>query len=137
MYGSLNTSRAVFVVDTTLENSLSLNCKTERVQPITRLFIELAAVELLSDKPNSDQKVLILRFSSATTGKFMIFSLTTFSDGFIQISEEGQPLVLPQDIGSLSPDDVIIIVQGHNTTPIKAKALAYYNFENLKELKQL
>jgi hypothetical protein len=41
---------------------------------------------------------------------------------------------LPQDIGSLSPDDVIIIVQGHNTTPIKAKALAYYNFENLKEL---
>jgi type IV secretory pathway TraG/TraD family ATPase VirD4 len=28
-----------------------------------------------------------------------------------QISEEGQPLVLPQDIGSLSPDDVIIIVQ--------------------------
>jgi type IV secretory pathway TraG/TraD family ATPase VirD4 len=38
------------------------------------------------------------------------------------------------DIGSLSPDDVIIIVQGHNTTPIKAKALAYYNFENLKEL---
>ena len=51
-----------------------------------------------------------------------------------QISEEGQPLVLPQDIGSLSPDDVIIIVQGHNTTPIKAKALAYYNFENLKEL---
>jgi type IV secretory pathway TraG/TraD family ATPase VirD4 len=39
-----------------------------------------------------------------------------------------------KDIGSLSPDDVIIIVQGHNTTPIKAKALAYYNFENLKEL---
>jgi hypothetical protein len=31
---------------------------SERVQPITRLFIELAAVELLSDKPNSDQKVL-------------------------------------------------------------------------------
>jgi hypothetical protein len=47
-----------------------------------------------------------------------------------------QPLVLPQDIGSLSPDDVIIIVQGHNTTPIKAKALAYYNFENLKELRK-
>jgi hypothetical protein len=33
---------------------------SERVQPITRLFIELAAVELLSDKPNLDQKVLIL-----------------------------------------------------------------------------
>jgi hypothetical protein len=33
---------------------------SEWVQPITRLFIELAAVELLSDKPNLDQKVLIL-----------------------------------------------------------------------------
>jgi type IV secretory pathway TraG/TraD family ATPase VirD4 len=56
---------------------LSSNMKdSERVQPITRLFIELAAVELLSDKPNSDQKVLIL-------ADFMIFSLATFSDGFI------------------------------------------------------
>jgi type IV secretory pathway TraG/TraD family ATPase VirD4 len=38
------------------------------------------------------------------------------------------------DINVFVIDDVIIIVQGHNTTPIKAKALAYYNFENLKEL---
>jgi type IV secretory pathway TraG/TraD family ATPase VirD4 len=64
------------------------------------LFIELAAVELLSDKPNSDQKVLILADEFVKMGKmtqliktpdlsrgqkvaFMIFSLATFSDGFI------------------------------------------------------
>ena len=190
---------------------LSSNMKdSERVQPITRLFIELAAVELLSDKPNSDQKVLILADEFVKMGKMTqliktpdlsrgqkvavifivqalsqpaevygaeitktLISTTAFKIVFTQlaqetmkeisdlignktirkgsetknhklssggrtestqISEEGQPLVLPQDIGSLSPDDVIIIVQGHNTTPIKAKALAYYNFENLKEL---
>jgi type IV secretion system protein VirD4 len=49
---------------------LSSNMKdSEWVQPITRLFIELAAVELLSDKPNLDQKVLILADEFVKMGK--------------------------------------------------------------------
>lgn len=49
---------------------LSSNMKdSERVQPITRLFIELATVELLSDKPTNDQKVLILADEFVKMGK--------------------------------------------------------------------
>ncbi|TEU19174.1 MAG: type IV secretory system conjugative DNA transfer family protein, partial [Gammaproteobacteria bacterium] len=49
---------------------LSSNMKdSERVQPITRLFIELATVELLSDKPTNKQKVLILADEFVKMGK--------------------------------------------------------------------
>jgi type IV secretion system protein VirD4 len=50
------------------------------------------------------------------------------------ISEEGQPLILPQDIGSLTDDQVIIIAQGHNTSPIMAKTCKYYKISALKKL---
>jgi hypothetical protein len=78
------------------------------------LFIELAAVELLSDKPNLDQKVLILADEFVKMGKIVVD--TTLEN-------------------SLSLNCRMEFNGAEITkTPIKAKALAYYNFENLKEL---
>jgi type IV secretion system protein VirD4 len=50
------------------------------------------------------------------------------------ISEEGVPLILPQDIGTLTDDQVIIISQGHNTKPIMAKTCKYFKIRAMKKL---
>jgi type IV secretion system protein VirD4 len=189
---------------------LSSNMKdSERVQPITRLFIELATVELLSDKPTDDQKVLILADEFVKMGKMtqlikapdlsrgqklaVIFimqslsqpvevygaevtktlvSTTAFKVVFTQLSadtmkeisnligtetikkanesrknkfagggiesvslsESGEPLIRPQDVGALKSDEVLIIVQGYNTRPIKAKACRWFKVESMKNL---
>jgi type IV secretion system protein VirD4 len=189
---------------------LSSNMKdSERVQPITRLFIELATVELLSDKPTNDQKVLILADEFVKMGKMtqlikapdlsrgqklaVIFimqslsqpvevygaevtktlvSTTAFKVVFTQLSadtmkeisnligtetikkanesrknkfagggiesvslsESGEPLIRPQDVGALKSDEVLIIVQGYNTRPIKAKSCRWFKVESMKDL---
>ena len=189
---------------------LSSNMKdSERVQPITRLFIELATVELLSDKPTNDQKVLILADEFVKMGKMtqlikapdlsrgqklaVIFimqslsqpvevygaevtktlvSTTAFKVVFTQLSadtmkeisnligtetikkanesrknkfagggiesvslsESGEPLIRPQDVGALKSDEVLIIVQGYNTRPIKATSCRWFKVESMKNL---
>lgn len=189
---------------------LSSNMKdSERVQPITRLFIELATVELLSDKPTDDQKVLILADEFVKMGKMtqlikapdlsrgqklaVIFimqslsqpvevygaevtktlvSTTAFKVVFTQLSadtmkeisnligtetikkasesrknkfagggiesvslsESGEPLIRPQDVGALKSDEVLIIVQGYNTRPIKAKSCRWFKVDSMKHL---
>jgi type IV secretion system protein VirD4 len=189
---------------------LSSNMKdSERVQPITRLFIELATVELLSDKPTNDQKVLILADEFVKMGKMtqlikapdlsrgqklaVIFimqslsqpvevygaevtktlvSTTAFKVVFTQLSadtmkeisnligtetikkanesrknkfagggiesvslsESGEPLIRPQDVGALKSDEVLIIVQGYNTRPIKAKSCRWFKVDSMKHL---
>jgi type IV secretion system protein VirD4 len=189
---------------------LSSNMKdSERVQPITRLFIELATVELLSDKPTNDQKVLILADEFVKMGKMtqlikapdlsrgqklaVIFimqslsqpvevygaevtktlvSTTAFKVVFTQLSadtmkeisnligtetikkanesrknkfagggiesvslsESGEPLIRPQDVGALKSDEVLIIVQGYNTRPIKAKSCRWFKVDSMKNL---
>jgi type IV secretion system protein VirD4 len=189
---------------------LSSNMKdSERVQPITRLFIELATVELLSDKPTNDQKVLILADEFVKMGKMtqlikapdlsrgqklaVIFimqslsqpvevygaevtktlvSTTAFKVVFTQLSadtmkeisnligtetikkanesrknkfagggiesvslsESGEPLIRPQDVGALKSDEVLIIVQGYNTRPIKATSCRWFKVDSMKHL---
>ncbi len=189
---------------------LSSNMKdSERVQPITRLFIELATVELLSDKPTNKQKVLILADEFVKMGKMtqlikapdlsrgqklaVIFimqslsqpvevygaevtktlvSTTAFKVVFTQLSadtmkeisnligtetikkanesrknkfagggiesvslsESGEPLIRPQDVGALKSDEVLIIVQGYNTRPIKATSCRWFKIDSMKHL---
>ena len=57
-----------------------------------------------------------------------------FADKSNQISEEGQALILPQDVGSLKDNEVIIITQGYNTQPIKAKTAKYYEIKQMRKL---
>lgn len=189
---------------------LSSNMRdSERVQPITRLFIELATVELLSDKPTDNQKVLILADEFVKMGKMtqlikapdlsrgqklaVIFimqslsqpvevygaevtktlvSTTAFKVVFTQLSadtmkeisnligtetikkasesrknkfagggiesvslsESGEPLIRPQDVGALKSDEVLIIVQGYNTRPIKATSCRWFKVDSMKNL---
>lgn len=180
----------------------------ERIQPITRLFIELATVELLSDNPRDDQKVLILADEFVKMGKmqqlikapdlsrgqklcviFIVQSLsqprevygkditdtlisttafkliltqlsqTTMKEvsdligkktvkkqslsknqswknvgGNKSISDEGQPLLLPQDVGSLKDSEIVIIAQGYNTRPIMAETCRWFKIPTMKNL---
>lgn len=49
-------------------------------------------------------------------------------------SEEGVPLILPQEIGELTSDQVIIIAQGYNTRPIMAQTCKWYELDAMKKL---
>ncbi len=180
----------------------------ERVKIITALFIELAANEFLSDKPNDEQIITFLidefpRMSKLNalvklpavsrgqkvnviliaqdydqikevyheTGLNEIISTTAYKIVFTQNnyntmkrvsdligkyteerenitkqegkffgsksrqkSKEGKNLILPENIGALKQDEVIIIAQGYNTTPILAKPAYYKNIATMKKL---
>ena len=181
-----------------------------RVQPITRLFIELVVNKFLSDKPKDDEQIVILADEFVRMGKLPtlvkapalsraqkviavfivqdyaqlrenykddgineLMTTTAYKVVFTQnnmdamkrvseligkrtvkraslnkktdwkhtgrdqsISEEGIPLILPQDIGSLTDNQVIIIVQGFNTRPILAKSCKWFKVESMKRLVQ-
>ena len=179
------------------------------MQPITRLFIELATVELLSDRPTDNQKVLILADEFVKMGKMTqlikapdlsrgqklavifimqslsqpvevygaeaaktLISTTAFKVVFTQLSaqtmkevsdligtqtikkanesrkhkfagggiesvslsQSAEPLIRPQDVGALKSNEVLIIVQGYNTRPIKAKSCRWFEVESMKGL---
>lgn len=50
-----------------------------------------------------------------------------------QVSQEGKSLVLPENVGTLKPNEVIIIIQGFNTTPILAKSARYFKVREFKK----
>lgn len=180
----------------------------ERVQPITKLFVEIATNKFLADAPEDDQKIVILADEFVRMGKLKslvsapalsraqkvivlfivqdfaqlkelygengineLMTTTAYKIVFTQnnadamkrvsdiigkktvdrestskrsdwksggkdksISQEGVPLILPQAIGSLTDDQVIIIAQGYNTTPIMAKTCKWFDHPQMKNL---
>lgn len=175
------------------------------VAPITKLLIELFAVEILSDKPKNNEIITLLLDEFPKMGKMQelvklpavsrgqkvnvilicqdfdqikavykeeglneLISTTAFKLVFTQnnfntmkkisdligkktdekqtttrqtgqffsnksnqLSEEGKPLILPENVGMLKENEVIIISQGHNTTPIKAKSARFFKIREL------
>ena len=208
-----NTSSSDFKIQELRDSKLSIYLCTntedfERVQAITRLFIELATNRLLADKPEDGQEIVILADEFVRMGKLKtlmsapalsrsqkvialfivqdfaqlkelygengineLMTTTAYKLIFTQnnadamkrvsdiigkktvdresisrrsdwksasrdksISKEGVPLILPQEIGSLTDDQVIIIAQGHNTTPIMAKTCKWFKHPQMKKL---
>lgn len=212
-YISKNTNGSDFNVQELRDSKLSIYLCTstddfERVQPITRLFIELVTNKFLADTPQDGQEIVILADEFVRMGKLKalvsapalsrsqkviamfivqdfaqlkelygengineLMTTTAYKLVFTQnnadamkrvsdiigkktvkresiskrsdwksgsrdksISKEGVPLILPQEIGSLTDDQVIIIAQGHNTTPIMAKTCKWFEHPQMKKL---
>lgn len=208
-----NTSSSDFNIQELRDSKLSIYLCTntedfERVQPITRLFIELVTNKFLADKPEDGQEIVILADEFVRMGKLKslmsapalsraqkvialfivqdfaqlkemygengineLMTTTAYKLIFTQnnadamkrvsdiigkktveresiskrsdwksnsrdksISKEGVPLILPQEIGVLTDDQVIIIAQGYNTTPIMAKTCKWFEHPQMKKL---
>lgn len=207
-----NLSKSDFSITDLRNNKITIYLCTstddfERVQPITRLFIELAANQLLADKPKKGQEILFLLDEFVRMGKLLtlvkmpalsrsqlviilfivqdfvqiealygkpgrteLMTTTAYKLAFTQnehsamkevsdfigprtvekvstnqqagwfkpknksVSNEAQPLILPQDIGSLTDDQVIITAQGFAKIPIMAKTCKWFEHPQMKKL---
>ena len=177
------------------------------VAPITKILIELFAIEILSDKPKDDEIITFLLDEFPKMGKMQelvklpavsrgqkanvificqdfdqiesvykktglneLISTTAYKIVFTQnnyntmkmvsdligkkteekqsttrqtgqflssksnqLSQEGKPLILPENVGMLKANEVIIIAQGHNTTPILAKSARFFKIREFKK----
>ena len=207
-----NLSESDFKISNLRESKITIYLCTriedfERVKSITRLFIELAANKILSDKPKKGQEVLFLLDEFIRMGKLQVLAqMPALSRGQLGIamfivqdvaqieglygkegkkelitttaykliftqneesskdeaskmlgkttvekistnqqagwfkpknksfSKEGQPLILPQEIGSLTSDQLIISTQGFAEIPIMAKTCKWYKHPQMKKL---